>query len=188
MKKIVVAIGIFLIIIVMVFIKRVYSTKDDYDVPINLKVTSTAFENNGEMPIKYTGKGEDISPLLKFDTIDIDAKTIAIIMDDLDNPIGVYNHWVIWNIPASFDNIPEGVPKEEVVNSLEEAIQGKSGYGGKHWYRGPLPPFGTHRYIFKVYVLDTTLNLSNDAGKSELLKAMKEHILKYGTLTGEFSG
>ena len=80
------------------------------------------------------------------------------------------------------------VPKEEIVNSLGNAIQGKSAYGGKHWYRGPLPPFGTHRYIFKVYVLDTTLNLSNDASKSELLKAMKEHILQYGTLTGKFSG
>lgn len=188
MKKFFAVIGIILIIITIIFIKRTNSTKGEYDLPVNLKVTSTAFENHGDIPIKYTGKGEDISPSLKLDTIAADAKTIAITMDDLDHPLGTFNHWVIWNIPSSFDNIPEGIPKEEVVNSLGEAIQGKSAYGGKHWYRGPLPPFGIHKYIFKVYVLDTTLELENDAGKSELLKAMKEHILQYGTLTGKFSG
>ena len=188
MKKVLVVIGIIIVIIMIVSIIRVNSNKNEYDLPVNLKVTSTAFENNGDIPIKYTGKGEDISPPLKLDTISTDAKTIAITMDDLDHPLGTYNHWVIWNIPASFDNIPEGIPKEEVVNSLGNAIQGKSAYGGKHWYRGPLPPFGTHKYIFKVYVLDTTLNLDNNAGKSELLKVMKEHILQYGTLTGKFSG
>jgi Raf kinase inhibitor-like YbhB/YbcL family protein len=187
-KKILVVIGIIIVSIILLYIKRANSNNENYDVPVNLKVTSTSFENDGDIPIKYTGKGEDISPSLKLDTIAAGAKTIAIIMDDLDHPLGTYNHWVIWNIPASFDNIPEGVPKEEVVNSLGEAIQGKSGYGGKHWYRGPLPPFGTHKYIFKVYVLDTTLKLENNAGKSELLKAMKEHILQYGALTGKFSG
>jgi len=130
-KKFVVAIGIFSILIVMIFIKRAYSTKDDYDLPVNLNVTSTAFENDGDIPIKYTGKGEDISPSLKLDKISTDAKTIAIIMDDLDHPLGTYNHWVIWNIPASFDNIPESVPKEEIVSSLGNAIQGKSAYGGE---------------------------------------------------------
>lgn len=188
MKKFLVVIGIIIVNITLLYIIRANSTKGEYDLPVNLKVTSTAFENDGDIPIKYTGKSEDISPALELDTIDADAKTIAITMDDLDHPLGTYNHWVIWNIPASFGNIPEGIPKEEVVNSLGESIQGKSGYGGKHWYRGPLPPFGIHKYIFKVYVLDTTLNLDKDAGKSELLKAMKEHILQYGTLTGKFSG
>jgi Raf kinase inhibitor-like YbhB/YbcL family protein len=65
-------------------------------------------------------------------------------------------------------------------------VQGKSGYGGKHWYRGPLPPFGTHKYIFRVYVLDSKLDLKTDADKAVLKKAMEGHILQYGALEGRF--
>jgi Raf kinase inhibitor-like YbhB/YbcL family protein len=82
--------------------------------------------------------------------------------------------------------VPEGVPKGETVASLGNAVQGRSEYGGKHWYRGPLPPFGTHRYVFRVYVLDSFLDLESSANKSMLLDAMKGHILQYGTLMGSF--
>ncbi|MTI68102.1 MAG: YbhB/YbcL family Raf kinase inhibitor-like protein [Firmicutes bacterium] len=160
----------------------------DYINPkLDLQITSTSFENGGFIPEKYTGYGEDISPHLKIHDINPKAKTIAIIMDDLDTPFGIYNHWVIWNIPANSDNIPEGIEREEVVASLGNAIQGKSSYGGKHWYRGPKPPFGTHRYIFKVYVLDIVLDLKKDARKAELQRIIKRHILQYGTLEGKFS-
>ena len=74
--------SIIIVIIMIVSIIRVNSTKNDYDLPVNLNITSTAFENDGDIPIKYTGKGEDISPSLKLDKIATDAKTIAIIMDD----------------------------------------------------------------------------------------------------------
>jgi Raf kinase inhibitor-like YbhB/YbcL family protein len=155
---------------------------------VNLNITSEAFEDGGMIPAKYTGRGENISPSLKLDAIDPKAKTTALIMDDIDHPLGIYNHWVIWNIPASFGEIPEGIPREEVVSSLGNAVQGKSQYGGKHYYRGPLPPFGTHDYIFKVYVLNKTLDLESDAGKAELQRAMEGHILQYGELTGKFGG
>lgn len=181
-------ISIIAVSIIIFFVKKRKNKIDDYDVPVNLQVTSTAFENDGYIPIKYTGKGENISPPLKLDTITSEAKTIAIIMDDLDHPLGTFNHWVIWNIPAELSNIPEGIPREVIVPSLGEAIQGKSRYGGKHWYRGPLPPFGTHKYIFKAYVLDRVLNLNSNANKAELLEAMRDHILQYGTLTGKFGG
>ncbi len=152
----------------------------------NLTVTSTAFENGGMMPVRYTGRGEDVSPDLHFGPLSDKAQSVAIVMDDLDHPIGAYNHWVIFNIPAGISNIPQNVPKGETVASLGDAIQGRSDYGGKHYYRGPKPPFGTHKYVFRVYVLDVFLNLNADANKTALLKAMEGHILQYGTLTGSF--
>jgi Raf kinase inhibitor-like YbhB/YbcL family protein len=175
------------LIAVFIFYRRM--TAQDYVNPVaNLDVTSEAFEDGGMIPVKYTGRGENLSPALKLGAIDSKAKTIAVIMDDIDYPLGIYNHWVIWNIPASFSEIPEGIPREEIVSSLGNAVQGKSEYGGKHYYRGPLPPFGSHDYIFKVFVLDKALDLEGDAGKAELQKAMEGHILQYGELTGRFGG
>lgn len=186
MKKFLLVIGILLVIGVVFMLFKKLNGHDYVDPENSLKITSDAFEEGGMIPVKYTGKGEDISPSLNWGKLDPKAKTVAIILDDLDTPMGVFNHWVIWNIPASLSGIPEGVPKEEVVKSLGNAVQGKSGYGGKHYYRGPLPPFGTHRYVFKVYVLDTVLDLDKDTGKEGLQKAMKGHILQYGTLMGKF--
>ncbi len=150
----------------------------------NLAVTSTAFENGGMIPKRHTGRGEDISPDLSFGPLNGKAQSIAILMDDLDHPIGAYNHWIIFDIPASITLVPENVPKDERVEALGNAVQGLSDYGGKHYYRGPKPPFGTHRYVFRVYILDAFLNLPPSAGKPALLKAMEGHVLQYGTLTG----
>lgn len=185
MKKVLKAIGIIGVLVLAAIIVKIFN-KDRFSMPENLKVKSDAFENGDNIPVKHTGKGEDISPLLMLDGISNDAVSMVIIMDDLDFPLGTYNHWVMWNVPASFSVIPEAVPKETIVSSLGNAVQGKSNYGGKHYYRGPLPPFGLHTYVFKVFVLDTMLELDNDAGKSQVMKAMDGHILQYGTLTGEF--
>lgn len=173
------------LIIAFVFYKRM-NTCDYVKPEVNLNVTSRAFEDGGRIPKKYTGMGDDVSPPIKLEQIDKKAKTIAIIMDDLDHPLGTYNHWVIWNIPASFSDIPEGISKEKVVRSLGEAVQGKSEYGSKHYYRGPKPPSGTHKYIFKVYVLDIALDLNENWGKAVLQRKMEGYILQYGTLTGYF--
>jgi Raf kinase inhibitor-like YbhB/YbcL family protein len=189
MRKIVIRILIAVAVIMAVLILYRRMDVSKYVSPVvNLDVTSEAFEDSGMMPAKYTGRGEDVSPPLKLDKLDPKAKTIAIIMNDIDHPLGNYNHWVIWNIPADFSSIPEGIPKGEVVPELGNAVQGKSEYGGKHYYRGPLPPFGTHRYVFNVYVLDKVLDLEADAGRDKLLKAMEGHILQYGTITGRFGG
>lgn len=175
------------LIVAFVFYKRMNAC-DYVEAKVNLDVTSRAFEDGGIIPKKYTGRGDDISPPIKLGAIDKKGKTVAIIMDDLDHPLGVYNHWGIWNIPAGFSDIPEGISKEENVKSLGNAVQGKSDYGSKHYYRGPKPPFGTHKYVFKVYVLDTTLHLNQSSGKKELQRAMEGHILQYGILTGYFEG
>lgn len=179
--------GLLIILLIIVVVYLRVTNEGDYVHPeVNLEVTSETFEDGGKIPKEYTGRGEDLSPPLKLGSIDPEAKTIAVIMDDLDHPVGMYNHWVIWNIPAEYDEIPEGIPKGEKLPSLGNAVQGKSHYGGKHYYRGPKPPFGSHDYEFKIYVLDTELDLSPDARKEELQKAMEGHIIQYGTLKGEF--
>lgn len=160
-------------------------TEEDHE--DNLCVSSDAFENGGTIPIRYTGRGEDKSPSLKLGTIMNGAKSIAVIMDDPDTPIGTFTHWVIWNIPSTVNDIPEGISREKTLSSLGNACQSKNGYLTTG-YRGPKPPrgIGTHTYRLKVYVLDTELKLRSNAGKKLLLRAMKGHIIQYGILTGRF--
>lgn len=152
-----------------------------------LTVTSNAFVHEGVMPVRCTGRGENMSPGLDLSGISTEAVSMAVIMDDLDIPlVGVLNHWVIWNLPVQ-SNIPENIPHGRSVSTLAGAVQG-IGYG-KHRYRGPKPPFfikSYHRYQFHIYLLDCTLQLGSNARKRDLLKAMDGHILQYGSLLGKF--
>lgn len=149
-----------------------------------LIVTSPAFEQEGMIPIRYTGRGEDISPELHLSDIDDRAKSLAVIMDDLDHPIPSYNHWLIWNLPV-MQRIPENIPYGADVPGLGDAKQGR-GYG-KHRYRGPKPPFNwLHRYQYHVYVLDCIMELPATTRKRDLLAAMQGHILQEGALVGQF--
>lgn len=186
MKKFGIGVCILLLLIVIFVIYKRVVSRSESNPAVNLEVTSPAFDNEGIIPVKYTGKGENISPPLVLGVLDPKVKTLAIIMDDLDHPLGTYNHWVIWNIPANFQGVPEEVQKGEIVEALGNAIQGRSEYGGKHYYRGPLPPFGIHKYIFKVYALDIALELDKNVGKAGLKKAMEGHIIQYGELVGKF--
>ncbi len=160
-------------------------SKDRIFMEEDLTVTSTDFEDGGTIPVEYTGRGEDISPELTLSILSPNAKTVAVVMDDLDHPIGTYNHWVIWNLPAQ-QLIPQAIPRGERLDALGGAVQGNA--YGRHCYRGPLPPkgMGTHSYKFNVYVLDTFLNLDARSAKKQLLAAMEGHILQYGSITGRF--
>lgn len=153
---------------------------------INLRVTSEVFAHNGYIPVRHTGQGEEISPPLEWKSVDPAAKTIAIIMDDPALPFITVTHWLLWNIPATINKIPENIPHGKVVTSLHDACQGKNFYR-EIGYLGPKPPFGTHTYRFHVYVLDTVLDLEPGANKKQLQKAMEGHILQYGLLRGRFS-
>jgi Raf kinase inhibitor-like YbhB/YbcL family protein len=178
--------GVFIVIIGLEVVNLTNEKGDplDYSTFQNLTVTSNAFENGGIIPIQYTGRGQDISPDFQLSSISENGKSITIIMDDLDVPvIGTLNHWVIWNIPIQ-EYIPENIPHGANVEAMGNAVQGKG--WGKHMYRGPKPPFGSHRCQFHVYVLDSKLDLSSDAGKKELLNAMDGHVIQYGCLTGNF--
>jgi Raf kinase inhibitor-like YbhB/YbcL family protein len=147
-----------------------------------LTVRSPAFEDYGIIPDKHTGRGEDVSPALELSELIDGAASIAIIVDDLDVPWKAnFTHWVIWNIPV-ITGIPESIHPGESVPGLDGAVQGVA--FGNNRYRGPMPPFGTHRYQFHVFVLDDKLNLDASCGKSELIDAMSGRILQYGTLIG----
>jgi len=153
---------------------------------ISLKVESV-FSNGGKIPSKYTCDGADVSPPLQINGISGEAKTIALIVDDPDAPAGVFTHWVIWNIPAEkIVSIPENLPKSPEIDEPVIALQGKNNFG-KIGYNGPCPPSGEHRYFFKVYVLDTELNLNPGITKDELLKAIEGHVIQYAELYGVYS-
>ena len=146
-----------------------------------------SFENNGMIPKKHTGFGEDKSPELMLNDIPNDTVSLAIIMDDLDVPFRDYfTHWIIWNIPKT-EIIPEGLPRGEKIECPIGAIQGNA--WGKHIYRGPKQPFfirKEHRYVFYVYALDCMLNLAETSGKSELIDAMNNHVLSEAKLIGRY--
>jgi len=150
-----------------------------------LIVECNDLRNGDKIPLKYTGRGDDISPEFILKNLFSNGKTIAIIFDDLKFPIlGTYNHWVIWNIPA-MDIIPGDIPKGKILPNLGNAMQG-IGYG-RYKYRGPKPPKGTqHEYQFNIYVLDCELNIKNNSRKKQLLQAMESHIIQYGLINGYF--
>jgi Raf kinase inhibitor-like YbhB/YbcL family protein len=150
-----------------------------------LMIDCNGFENGDVIPVKYTGRGEDVSPEFLIKNLSANAKTVAIIFDDVKHHIfGTYNHWVIWNIPAR-DTVPENIPHGKILPELGNAMQGV-GYGS-HKYRGPKPPKGTqHEYKFNFYALDCELNIKNNSRKKTLLKAMEGHVIQYGFISGKY--
>lgn len=150
-----------------------------------LYITSPSFENNGFMPKKHTGFGEDVSPAFQLLNLSPQAVSITIIMDDLDIPmIKAYNHWLIWNIPKT-EILPENIPYGATVPSLGNATQGIA-YGA-HRYRGPKQPWfirNKHRYMFKFYILNCFLELDSNSKKKDVLHAMQGHVIQQGTITG----
>lgn len=144
---------------------------------MSLTVQSLDFENNNLIPKEFTCQGNDLqSPSLQLSAIPKNTKALALIVDDPDASNGDWVHWVIFNMPASTtslssNNIPNG------------AINGRNSWGSQG-YRGPCPPAGKHRYFFKLYALDSDLQLDSNANKQELLQAMQGHILEQGELIG----
>jgi Raf kinase inhibitor-like YbhB/YbcL family protein len=139
-----------------------------------LSVMSPTFENNQLIPAKYTCDGDNVNPPLAIDGVPEGTKTLALIVDDPDAPMGTWDHWIVWNIPATTSKIAENtVPGTEGMNDSK-----------RRSYGGPCPPSGTHRYFFKVYALDVKLDLSSTARKRDVEKAMQGHVLAKGELVG----
>ena len=150
---------------------------------MDIKITSSVFENEGLIPPKYTCDGADISPPLQWEGVPEATKSIALISDDPDAPVGTWVHWVLFNLPADTKELAENVPTDESLpNGARQGISDfrRIGYGG------PCPPSGTHRYFFKIYALDTELDLAPGADKSDLLNAMEGHTLGQGQLIGKY--
>lgn len=147
-----------------------------------IKIKSTAFEEGGMIPAKFTCKGINVSPALSWENVPKETKKLAIIMDDPDAPSGDFVHWVIFNIPANLTGLPEAVPKLKVLSN--GAKQGVTDFGGIG-YGGPCPP-ALHRYFFRIYALAAELKLDAGIEKADLEKAMKGYILAQGQLMGKF--
>ena len=139
----------------------------------NLKITSPSFTEGADIPVKFSCKGENISPAIKIGSLPAEARSLAVIVEDPDAPRGIFDHWVVWNLQ----------PRSKIAENSSDGFQGKNGMG-VNGYTGPCPPSGTHRYQFKVYALDTMLDLPIGTNKINLMNAMKECVIAGGELTG----
>lgn len=176
----------FVIIILLITGLTIYfqlNTQNNTEIKMgNITITSPSFSEGEEIPDKFTCNGQNISPELNINGIPENAASLVLIVDDPDAPTGTFDHWIMFNLPVegSEKNISENYSGEEVV------VQGENDFG-KTGYGGPCPPSGTHRYFFKVYALNDTLDLEEGASKIDVEKAMEDKILESGQLKGLYS-
>lgn len=143
-----------------------------------MKITSSAFQEGGNIPSKFTCDGGDTTPPLQIAEVPSGAKSLALVVDDPDAPSGLFTHWMVWNISPQTSAIAEASAPKGVHGTNDF---GKSGYGG------PCPPSGTHRYYFKIFALDRELDLPPGTKRSQLDAAMKGHVVAQGELMGRYS-
>ncbi len=139
----------------------------------DLIVKSPVFEHNKTIPKKYSCDGQEVNPPITIEATPTATKTLALVIDDPDAPRGTFDHWIVWNIPVTSKIEENSIPGTQGMNSA-----------GQQAYVGMCPPSGTHRYFFKIYALDTKLDLINSANKKDLEKSMLGHILAKGELVG----
>ena len=149
-----------------------------------MELKSSAFQSGAEIPRKYTCDANDVSPSLSWDKMPAGTKAFALIADDPDAPVGIWVHWVLYDLPAEMKELPEGTATTETLpNGAKQGVNDfrKVGYGG------PCPPPGLpHHYFFKLYALDAPTNLKPRATKQQLLDAMKGHVLGEAELMGRY--
>jgi len=144
-----------------------------------MKITTTVFQEGGNIPSKFTCDGADANPPLRFEGVPAEAKSLALIVDDPDAPGGLFTHWLVWNIDPKTTAVEEnGAPSN--------SVQGKNDFG-KSGYGGPCPPSGTHRYFFKIFALDRQLDLAAGSKRAQLDAQMRGHIIAQGELMGRYS-
>lgn len=188
--------GIFLLVIILSFLffvvyqkptknseKLKQPKKDSVSIPpkpkLTMKITSPAFSNSGRVPSKYTCDGDNINPPIEFQDVPPDARSLVLIVDDPDAPARTWVHWVVYNIDPRTKQVKENsVPVGGVLGVTDS---GKSDYGG------PCPPSGTHRYFFKLYALNTMLDLPGGLTKQQILEKMNDHVLEQAQLIGLYS-
>lgn len=152
---------------------------------MDIKVVSTAFGQGEIIPAQYTCDGSNVSPSLRWGSIPKDAQSLALICEDPDAPSGLFTHWILFNLAPIVADLPEALPGSE---RLEEsgAMHGRNDFG-KIGYGGPCPPAGKpHRYFFRLYALDTKLEIEPGVTRQQLDEAMKGHIIAEGCLMGTY--
>lgn len=151
---------------------------------MQIQLTSSAFHEGEMIPVKYTCDGINVSPSLSWSLLPTGTKSLGLIADDPDAPVGTWVHWVIYDVPFHLSGLPEGVSKNPVIEGL--GVQGTNDFH-RSGYDGPCPPRGSpHRYYFKLYALDCLLNLKPGATKQKVEQAMQGHILGQGQLMGKY--
>ncbi|MBI4578189.1 MAG: YbhB/YbcL family Raf kinase inhibitor-like protein [Planctomycetes bacterium] len=153
-----------------------------------MTIESSGFAAGQPIPRKFTGDGSNVSPPLTWTAGPSGTQEYALIVDDPDAPTPQpWVHWVLYKLPAHTTSLPEGVAPAERVASPGGALQGKNSWG-RIGYGGPEPPrgHGVHHYHFKVYALDTSLELPPGIDKDRLLKAIEGHVLAQGELVGTY--
>ena len=147
-------------------------------------IISSAFQEGGMIPARFTCDGQDISPPLSWSGLPANTKSLALISDDPDAPMGTWVHWVAYNIPPDMPGFEEGIAKDTLAK--KGVLQGMTDFRRQE-YGGPCPPSGTHRYYFKLYALDVILELNPGATKKQVEAAMQGHILAQAQIMGRYT-
>lgn len=147
-----------------------------------MKLVSSAFEPGATIPPRFTCEGRDVSPPLRIEGVPAGARSLALLVDDPDAPAGLWDHWVVWNLRPDVGELPAGWGNRA---HPDEAVDGTNSWGTVGW-RGPCPPFGTHRYVFHLYALDGEVDLPAGASGDALRKAIPGHVLDEVELIGRF--
>lgn len=141
-------------------------------------VSSQEFLNSGSIPIKYSCDGDNINPPITIDRVPGDAKSLVLIVEDIDVQRSPFTHWLVFNIDPTITNINE--------NEIPNALEGTNDFNELN-YKGPCPPTGSHKYYFRIFALDKTLDLQEGAKRTQIDAAMKGHIIGRGEVWGRYS-
>ena len=152
--------------------------------PEQLALTSSAFDDGGEIPALYTCRGRNISPPLSWAGAPEGTRSLALIMEDPDTPFGTVTHWVLYNIPPDPARLAEGTPPGRTLSG--DLRQGRNGMF-RFGYMGPCPPWGRHRYVLTLFALETPIPDGGVMNKRRLLRAIEPHILARATLVGHYA-
>lgn len=175
MKKLIFVLILIILFLGLSFMLKSRETNRGYVKEGNMKITSV-FEHNGNIPSKYTCDGQNAAPELIISEVPSNAKSLVLIVDDPDAPMGTWVHWLLYNIPVNTTKI-------DALNLPPVAKQGTTDFETIGW-GGPCPPSGTHRYFFKLYAIDKELDLPQGVTKPQLEKEIKDHILEKAELIG----
>lgn len=149
-----------------------------------MHLKSNVFANNGIIPSKYTCDGDNISPPLTWENPPTNTASFVLLVEDPDAPRGTFTHWVVYDLPVNTNHLLEGLSKQAILP--QGGRQGRNDFG-QFGFGGPCPPSGNHRYFFKLFALDETLDLAPGASKGEVLDAMEGHVLETAELMGHYA-
>ena len=143
-----------------------------------MRLSSPEFIHEGSIPSKFTCDGDNINPQLSIAEVPLGTQSLVLIVDDPDAPVGLWVHWIVYNIPPGIDSI-----SEDAAISWDQGLTSfkRKGYGG------PCPPDGKHRYFFTLYALDVDLELGEAPTKDMVEQAMEGHVLDQAVLMGRYT-